>query len=367
MSGIIWGAEHVTGDYVHFAAADDRVLPGFYEQCMALLEQHPGAAQCFSYPSLMDAQGRVQEMKEGFHWSDVPCYLSPDQLTGLLQGRHACGHCTILRRQALLEAGGFPPELRWHSDWFSELVMAFRHGICFIPKTFALQRMTAGTYSEKGRNHWPSQREALLGIFRRLKSPAFRDVLPRFQASHAMLHQGPDTVRALLSSPADWDLDAFKLVRLTFAQVLANDELMARFFPAAELEAFGRKLAQPEKEAFLFEPDWREPLWVEVLLAYLEAFAPGEPVGLVLPLDPTREGHLSLAESQALVVEVVRRTGRETLPDVVFVEDPATLPEVMKDYSTHQAIPASSGQPWALTGPNGARLNQARERLHAAT
>lgn len=357
MYGINWGLTHVTGDYVYFAAADDRVLPGFFEAAMGLLERHPGASQCFSYPSVMDAEGRVHEVKEGFEWGNAPRFIPPDELAGILQGRHVCGHCIIIRRQALIEAGGFPEELKWHSDWFSEMVMAFRHGVCYLPKTFALQRMMVGTYSEKGRNHWPSQRESLLGIFRRLKSPAYRDVLPFFQASNAMAHQGMDTVPALLSSPEDWDLDAFKLIRAALGQVLLHDDLMARFYPSAN------KAPEIAPTAFLFDPDWSSAEWAEGILSYLEAFAPGEAVGLVIPLAGLGLEADDLDHLKERILELVAATGRTAFPDVVLVETEAELLETLRRYTEIQWLPKGRGNVLGLRGPQGQRLAEARKRL----
>src|SRR5215207_96176 len=43
-----------SGDYVHCAAADDRVLPGFYEQSLDLLSQCPEAGLCSSVSLAMN-------------------------------------------------------------------------------------------------------------------------------------------------------------------------------------------------------------------------------------------------------------------------------------------------------------------------
>src|SRR5436190_4062288 len=64
------------GEYIYGAAADDQVLPGFFERSLRLLAKHPQAALCCSYPSRVDAvTGSVTPNALG--WSDEECYLPP--------------------------------------------------------------------------------------------------------------------------------------------------------------------------------------------------------------------------------------------------------------------------------------------------
>ncbi|MBI3129757.1 MAG: glycosyltransferase [Acidobacteria bacterium] len=116
------------------------------------------------------------------------------------------------------------------------------------------------------------------------------------------------------------------------------------------------------REMFLHEPVWTGAAWVEVLLAYLEAFAPGDPVCLALALDPKAAGGLSVEEAQARVLEVVERTGREAFPDVALVDRAEDWVELLRPCTTLQWIPGSRAA-WNLVGPNGQRLMDARSRL----
>ncbi len=122
--------------------------------------------------------------------------------------------------------------------------------------------------------------------------------------------------------------------------------------------------ADPVREAFLFEPDWAGAGWVEVLLAYMEAFAPGDPVILVLPMDPGREGQIGLEEAQVRVLDLVRRTGREAFPDVALVDRPEELIEILREREVAQWVPVAGQEGgWALEGPRGRALEAARRRL----
>jgi glycosyltransferase involved in cell wall biosynthesis len=125
-----------------------------------------------------------------------------------------------------------------------------------------------------------------------------------------------------------------------------------------------RRFAPPGKEAFLFRPDWATAEWVEVLLSFILAFKPGEPVALVLPRSGAA-GEPGLARIQARVLELAKGAGLQTFPDVVLVDNPAELPEVLSGYGTVTAVPAGRGAVAGLQGPYGLRLAAIRTRLSA--
>jgi len=116
-------------------------------------------------------------------------------------------------------------------------------------------------------------------------------------------------------------------------------------------------------EAFLFEPRWQEAEWVEVLLSYLEAFTPEDPVSLVLVLDPEAPGQIPLADAEQAVLGMVARTGRERFPDVVLVENPAELPDLLHRFPKACWVPAGAGNLRGFRGKLGGRFAQARARM----
>src|SRR5256884_7474545 len=61
VSGMNRGLELARGDYVYYAAADDQVLPGFFEKSLRLLNEHPQAALCCTI-------GDWREIETGFNW-----------------------------------------------------------------------------------------------------------------------------------------------------------------------------------------------------------------------------------------------------------------------------------------------------------
>lgn len=194
-----------TGEYVFNAAADDVVLPGFFEQALGLLARHPEAGLCCGWPSTMNgASGEISE--NPVDWSDRPCYLAPDELAARINKHIIPGHASIVRRTAFEKVGGYLEPLRWHSDWFSCLAIGFRHGICFIPKPVALMRVLPGSFSAAGRTDRTAQLEVLRQLWKLIWSPPHRDLLPRFQRGKVMAHFGIEA--AIAAADLGWHHDA---------------------------------------------------------------------------------------------------------------------------------------------------------------
>jgi glycosyltransferase involved in cell wall biosynthesis len=206
------GLEAAHGDYICFASANDVVLPGFFEKLMGLLATHPGAGLGFSDPVIFYDSGPV--IAERLGWADHPGYLTPDDLVCVMRRdwkRSLGGTSSILKRSALVEAGGLRPELRWQCDWFALLVMAFRYGLCYVPEGLAAWRAGRGSYASNYRR-WPAQREVIFQVLSLLKSPAYRDVLPFFKRS-GVLSFPPFMLRALAVAPEHWDCLSWLLIR----------------------------------------------------------------------------------------------------------------------------------------------------------
>jgi glycosyltransferase involved in cell wall biosynthesis len=219
------GIEACSGEYVYCTSADDLVLPGFFEKSMSLLARHPGAGLCCAHCSTLD--GVTEEVHENrFDWSESPCYFSPQALANLLDGDIIPGHTAIIQRSALLAAGGVVGELRWHWDWFANLVIAFRQGACFLPETVALFRTSANSFGASGR-HSTVERQVLDRLLYLLASRAYEDVLPHFQQSEAMRHFAPDVVRVAIRNHDHWDVKRLRLVAPVVYQecaLLAGDK-----------------------------------------------------------------------------------------------------------------------------------------------
>lgn len=193
-----------TGDYIYFGAADDRTGSTLMEKSMAMAEQYPHAALTCSEPSTFDGHTGVLSENRN-HWSDAPRYFSPDEFADVLAGRFIAGNTGVFKRDLVIRAGGFHPELRWHMDFFLNLVLAFRHGVCYIPESLSHLRVLTESYSARGMRDPGKQIPVIRHLFRLLKSETYRDLLPYLAKSSALKAVGPLIVPAYLSDPEHWD------------------------------------------------------------------------------------------------------------------------------------------------------------------
>jgi hypothetical protein len=184
------------GRYLLPIAADDYLLPGFIEKAMRQFARHSDAGVCTAFGSTTDGDdGSLIVNDPG--WCDSPTYFSPDELCRRL--RHALPvSALILRRDAALAAGGFRPELAWYSDWFMDLVVAFRHGLIHIPETLGIHVIHADSYSSNARSG-PENVRVLGALLDCLLSPKFADVAPYFRRNGVACHLGTNLLRAAAS------------------------------------------------------------------------------------------------------------------------------------------------------------------------
>ena len=83
--------------------------------------------------------------------------------------------------------------------------------------------------------------------------------------------------------------------------------------------------APPLPSAFLLQAGWGRPAWDRAVEGYLQAFAPEDPVTLLLP-PPTQGGPERL-------FELLRRDQRERLPEITVLERPGELLEQARRFA----------------------------------
>jgi len=154
--------ECVTGDYACIVGADDKILPGFFEKAMKLLMLHPQAGLCSGLALRMDVNGDNIGLDSLPIVSRHSDYFSSERCKTMICKYDNWIHssATIYRRDALLTAGGFIPELHSYCDVFAGLVIALRYGVCYIPQPLAAFRITDSNY----RSVFERQPEILLEV-----------------------------------------------------------------------------------------------------------------------------------------------------------------------------------------------------------
>jgi glycosyltransferase involved in cell wall biosynthesis len=195
------GVELSRGEYVYIASADDEIVPGLFEKSLRLLAQYPEAAYCCAVAEWRETfSGLVWHMATNM--ADHSCFLSPDDMLRLgKQGRLCLVSSTaVQKREPLRQAGSFPPELRWHADWFAFYVTGFRHGVCYIPEVLSVANLLPGSFFQSGKRKM-EHRQVLLNLLERLHWKEYADILPRLRESADLSLFGLTLVRLALSRP----------------------------------------------------------------------------------------------------------------------------------------------------------------------
>jgi glycosyltransferase involved in cell wall biosynthesis len=196
LEAVKFAHKQARSDYIYFAAADDGIGPLFVEKLLYLAETCPLAGLCCSDTAIL---GRFRKTRV-WHKFDSG-FLLPSVVSATLNGQHIYSTGSIYRRDLLPEAHMFDPALRWHADWFANMVLAFRYGMAFLPEMHSFVTHRPNSFSNIGRNNWLHQADLIEHVFSLLNSREFSDILPAFIQSNAMNHFGGGARRLLNERP----------------------------------------------------------------------------------------------------------------------------------------------------------------------
>ena len=173
--------EMATSDFVYSGAADDRVLPGFFEGAMRLAAQTPTTGLiCGQIVSVNPAWETLNTFTLSRFNNDV--YLDPKQfLQDVLMvepATHSLSAATILRKQPLLDVGGNRTELGSWSDTFAIHAIGLRHGICYWPHPAMEWTVVPGSMSQTTQSDPVKAFQIVDRAVGLMKSRSFRDLFP---------------------------------------------------------------------------------------------------------------------------------------------------------------------------------------------
>lgn len=134
------GLRAARGEFVYFAAADDYVLPGFFELALRRLETDLGVGLFCGEAVLVDGRnGRPFAVRPAVRPRMRPGRVSAAQVAKLLRSSDnwiLTGSATF-RRDCVLWAGGFDERLGTFADGFLSRKIALRFGFLFEPRVVA--------------------------------------------------------------------------------------------------------------------------------------------------------------------------------------------------------------------------------------
>ena len=158
-------ARVASGDFVVILDADDVFLPGRLAALGDLARKRPDLDILTT-----DAHIAVDGVVVRRVYTDSFRFVTDDQRSAILRENFIFGHAAV-RRERLLEVGGFDEAIRWTADWDCWLRMILDGSrVGLVPEPLSLYRLRAGSLS--------SQREAhLAGRLQTLEKASRRDDL----------------------------------------------------------------------------------------------------------------------------------------------------------------------------------------------
>jgi glycosyltransferase involved in cell wall biosynthesis len=171
--------------YLLCTAADDLVLPGFFESAMRLAEAHPQAGIIFGAVDvrLSDGSGRQNYPPFLRTTADDGQYATPERVLDewvraspvLLSFTQA----NIYQFEAFKSVGGYQIDLGPYADTFANHAIALKTGAAYIPELCAVCNVSSGGYWARTAKNYPLVMGIVDHAVRLMKSPEFNDRFPR--------------------------------------------------------------------------------------------------------------------------------------------------------------------------------------------
>ncbi len=208
------------GDYVGWFAADDHIMPGFTSRALALLESYPGLGVIAGEVDFAQADGDGHVTREYRYDLSADRILSPEEVFHWMQRKYLWlpAYAALVKRDLLLQLGGWLRELDWFSDWYPVQMAAYMGGAGLIASPMAKIYENENSDGQRGR-HTPARRDAaldaLLNLLNRAENLEFRrkardaPALIFVPFSYPILHR-------LIRRPSDWDLMVAILCMLAY-------------------------------------------------------------------------------------------------------------------------------------------------------
>ncbi len=146
-----WVPAKLHGDYLYGAASDDRVVTSFFAAAMQWAHQFPRAGVIFGQIPTYDTQGRFLYSTGVSRWPHSRYASPPEFMRDCLESElaaHSLSGATVYRRRALLDSGGFRPELGSWLDTFAIRVLGLTHGVCYLAQPCMAWRLSADSVSQ---------------------------------------------------------------------------------------------------------------------------------------------------------------------------------------------------------------------------
>ncbi len=175
------GLKNARGDYINFGAADDLAQPGLFAAMLEVLTLHPQAAFACCEAIVTEMESGRTEFRPPVRPSSAEAYFPPAQVRNLLRriDNWILSGTAVVRRDLVLDLGGFDPALGAFTDGFLFRKLALRHGFCFVPRLGLTWRVsTEGLSRSQAANFANSMSVLSLAVLRMRADPEFPSWYP---------------------------------------------------------------------------------------------------------------------------------------------------------------------------------------------
>ena len=213
------GLAAATGEYLFMCSANDVYYPHMVAQCEEMLALYPQAGMVSGNVAAFDNRTQTFGHAMKLPLPQKTGYYSPEQFVrrNRKAAVHFNGGANALRTDLVRKYGGLLPELRWHSDWFVNLMIAFDTGFVYSPENFSLCRLEGKKSYSSSRFHWPSEREVIRSAIRLLKKYPKQAAL--FRASALLPKFDLRALPLLLHKESRWLLTPLLLWRMVIVSL----------------------------------------------------------------------------------------------------------------------------------------------------
>jgi len=135
------GLAQATGEFISFIDADDLWTSNKLETQFRVLQENPQAAVAYSWTDWIDESGKI--LGKGSYITQEGNVFAQMLLNDFV----ASGSNCLIRRQALIEVGGFDESLAHGEDWDLWLRLAARYEFIAIPSPQILYRISSSSAS----------------------------------------------------------------------------------------------------------------------------------------------------------------------------------------------------------------------------
>jgi glycosyltransferase involved in cell wall biosynthesis len=199
------GTFHAVGEYISFIDADDLWTPDKLETQLKALQDNPEAAVAYSWTNYIDESGQFLR-RGGYLTANGDVYAKLLVVDFLENGSNP-----LIRRQALIQVGGFDESLPAAEDWDILLRLAAQYSFVAVPYPQILYRVSANSMSA----HVVRQETACLKVLERAfnQAPESLQYLKKYSManlyrylSFKVLDAYPDRKRGLIAARFLWQL-----------------------------------------------------------------------------------------------------------------------------------------------------------------